>query len=345
MNGLELTNDQARQLVDVQHAFNAWREAQRQFEQSYKRTMRWHKSKGVTYLCSFEYRGGNQVQKYLGPRSLETEKLKEDYMAARARLRQRISRSAARLKSMVRVNRALRLNRLPKIETAILRALDQAGLLGNQLFVVGTNALYAYELAAGVLLTRDLLATADIDLLWDVRRLSFVVDGVRETGVMGVLKRVDDSFRPIGPLSFRARNADGYLVDLIRPEVRDQRRPGRATIGEVDDLYGVGIEGLKWLVNVPKLEETVIGADGLPVFMPCIDPRAFALHKLWLSRKADRAPLQRPRDRQQAIAIAAISISSLAKKLDARDLSALPAELRSLAPELKSLADDWLNNP
>jgi hypothetical protein len=26
----------------------------------------------------------------------------------------------------------------------------------------------------------------------------------------------------------------------------------------------------------------------MPVRMSCIDPRAFALHKLWLSRRADR---------------------------------------------------------
>ena len=63
------------------------------------------------------------------------------------------------------INRALRLNRVPSIETRILSALDREGLLGKQIFVVGTNALFAYELMAGVLISGDLLATKDIDLL------------------------------------------------------------------------------------------------------------------------------------------------------------------------------------
>lgn len=38
------------------------------------------------------------------------------------------------------------------------------------------------------------------------------------------------------------------------------------------------------LIEAPKIEETVIGWDGLPLYMPCVDPRIFALHKLWLTR-------------------------------------------------------------
>lgn len=342
MNPQELTNEQRRQLIDAGQLFKAWHDADRQFRQSYRGTMRWQRSKGREYLYRYTYEGPSRTGQSLGLRSAETEKLKADYMEARARLRQRVSRSAARLKAMAPVNRALRLNRLPKTETAILRALDRAGLLGNQLFVVGTNALYAYEMKAGVLLTSDLLATGDMDLLWDVRRLSLVAADAKDQGVIGVLRSVDDSFKPVAKRSFRAENDDGYLVDLIRPEVVDQRRPGPEKIGTADDdLYGVGIEGLKWLVNVPRMDETVIGSDGIPLTMPCIDPRAFALHKLWLSRRADRNARQRPRDEAHAVAVAAICMSHLNLKLDAKELSALPAELRGLADELKKMADEW----
>ncbi|MGB9163934.1 MAG: hypothetical protein WCC41_05720 [Rhodomicrobium sp.] len=48
-----------------------------------------------------------------------------------------------RLKAKARVNRALRLNRVPATETRILNALDREGLPGKQIFVVGTNALFA----------------------------------------------------------------------------------------------------------------------------------------------------------------------------------------------------------
>ena len=38
---------------------------------------------------------------------------------------------------------------MPTIAARILRALDQAGLLGKHIIVAGTNALYAYETATG----------------------------------------------------------------------------------------------------------------------------------------------------------------------------------------------------
>ena len=47
----------------------------------------------------------------------------------------------------------------------------------------------------------------------------------------------------------------------------------------------------------------IIGDDGYPAVMVVPDPRAFALHKLWLSRQADREPIKRKRDKEQALAV------------------------------------------
>lgn len=47
----------------------------------------------------------------------------------------------------------------------------------------------------------------------------------------------------------------------------------------------------------------MIGDDGYPALMAVPDPRAFALHKLWLSRQADREPIKRKRDEEQALAV------------------------------------------
>ena len=344
----ELTNEQRRQLIDVKQAFDVWRTAQRQFANSYKGTLRWRKSKGNKYLYRTVYRGPLEISKSLGRRSPETEKIKEDYTNARARLRQRLSKVQRRLKGMAPVNRALRLNRVPAIETRILSALDREGLLGKQIFVVGTNALFAYELMAGVLFSSALLATKDMDLLWDHRpRLSLVVTDVERQGVIGILREIDNSFKPAAQGSFRAENDQGYLVDLIRPIEPDIRKEGPQKIGQTEEeLYAVGIHGLQWLVNAPKVEETVIGSDGMPIAMSCIDPRAFALHKLWVSRRKDRAAAQRPRDNAQAAAVAALVLTYLGLPFDSRELSALPKELRELAPELKKMAKAWLKeNP
>lgn len=341
----DLSNEQRRQLIDVAQVFGTYRDADRQLRQSYRGTMRWQKSKGHEYLVRFTHQGARRVGKSEGLRSPETEKLESEYMAARTRLRQRVAKTSARLGEMARVNKALRLNRLPPTATRIVRELDRAGLMGGPLFVVGTNAMFAYEMMAGVLLSSELLATGDIDLLWDDRQtMSLVLEPEVETqGIIGLLRKADKTFRPTGPRSFRAANDDGYLVDLIKPEDRDMRRPGPAKLGTpADDLYGVGIHGLHWLINAPKVSETVIGHDGFPLVMSCIDPRAFALHKLWVSRRDDRDPKHKPRDARAAALVAALCLSHLNVSFASKDLTALPAELRGLAPELGELASELI---
>jgi hypothetical protein len=341
---LEYSNEQRRQLVDVIQAFHVFREASRRFQQSYRGTMRWRSSKGKQYLYRTVSRHGVVRANSLGPRTATTESILREFKKGKDSLSVRLEKTEARLAEMARVNRALRLHRVPVIETKILRALDREGLLGAPLFIVGTNALYAYESRAGVFLNSSLVATRDMDLLWDDRRTMSLVlaEEAAQRGVLGVLRSVDPSFSLTGPRSFRAANDDGYLVDLIRPLgrgpfARKSTSQGNRTdrIGPTeDDLYGVGIEGIDWLIHSPKIEEVVIGSDGFPLFVSCIDPRVFALHKWWLSRRADRNPKQRPRDASQALTVANLCLRYLGQSLDSPDLSALPESLRAQAKTL-----------
>jgi len=48
-----------------------------------------------------------------------------------------------------------------------------------------------------------------------------------------------------------------------------------------------------------------------PAPMICPDPRAFALHKIWLSEQPDRDPLKKKRDRHQAMTVAGLIHSYL----------------------------------
>jgi hypothetical protein len=123
--------------------------------------------------------------------------------------------------------------------------------------------------------------------------------------------------------SFRAVNDSNYLVDVIRPTIR---RETSATDINIGGFIPVGIDGLSWLVNAPRFEAIAIAEDGLPVWMPCIDPRAFALHKLWLSKRPDRRALAKPRDRAQAKAVAGVA-RLLGLAFSKRALSALPKTL------------------
>jgi hypothetical protein len=230
---------------------------------------------------------------------------------------------------MAPVNRALQLGRLPTLAVEILRLLDSEGLLGDHVIVAGTNALFAYEAAAGVVLGGEHVATGDADLLWDSRRyLELAGNRVRKDGLMGLLRSIDDSFE--AHHGFNATNSKGYIVDLICPEA--DGLPG--TISDGPDLEATPMTGAQWLLDAPRFEQIVVGADGLPLRMVAPEPRTFALHKLWLSRRADRQPLKRPRDQAQARIVANLVRKYFGLPFKTAEMGWLPKELSVLVREI-----------
>jgi hypothetical protein len=65
------------------------------------------------------------------------------------------------------------------------------------------------------------------------------------------------------------------------------------------------------------------------------DPRVWAAHKLWLSRRSDREPLKRQRDAAQAKAVDALVANYLTHlPFDAEELRMLPKEVVDSAAPL-----------
>lgn len=319
----ELSGEQIRQRIDSVQAFNVWRDADREFRHSYRGSMHWQRKPSGEYLA----RKYAQVWTQVGRRSPETERIKADYTSQRTALRTRLTKLDKSLDGTRRINRAMGLGRVPDIAARVLAKLDDNDLLGNHVVVAGTHCLYAYEARAGVIFGGNLTATKDIDLLLDVRqRFTFVMSEVKERGFIGLLKQVDSSFRK--NRSYNASNDDPYVVDLIRPLRKHEhaKQDPELTLNP-GDLQPAAIEGLQWLVNSPKFEEVVIAEDGRPIRIVCIDPRVFALHKLWLSRRDDRRPEQRRRDAMQASAVAIATRDYIGLKFDKKELAALPKEL------------------
>jgi hypothetical protein len=332
----ELRGDQQRQLIDTVEIFEAWREANVERRRRFSGSMRWVNRGGRRYLL----RKVGSRERSLGPISAETQEAFERFVGGRERNGDRLSGLALRLDQMAPVNKAMGLGRVPVTAARILRDLDERDLLGHQLFVVGTNALFAYEARAGVRLAAELLATGDVDLLFDSRRrLSLVGRQVREIGLLGILRRLDHSFSPVRKGSFRAANRDGYFVDLIRPESRDvMRDEERDALSDLqEEIHGSPISGLGWLVNAPRFEAIAIGEDGYPAPLACLDPRVFALHKAWVSSDERRDPRKRTRDMDQARACAAIAATRLGLPFsDDSALSVLPASVRALESRVRA---------
>lgn len=322
-----LNNDQRRETVNTRQRYEAFRAAKGRLD-GFRGSMVWSPTKGTDYLLRSAYEEpGRRRQKSLGPRSAETERIKQEFDAGREEATQRFEAARAVLERQGAINRALGLGRVPLTGARIIRMLDDVGLLGRGLRVVGTHAIYAYEAAAGGFADPEVTTTEDIDLLYDARReLGFIAQGeIAEAGLIGLLKRVDRSFERARQ-NFRAVNQDGYLVDLIRPDAKPPWKEVRDSLADSPgDLAAVAIEGLEWLENAPSFEAVAIDERGMPLRLVAVDPRVFVAHKFWVAEQPSRDPVKRARDRAQARAVARLITSELAHlRFDGAELRMLP---------------------
>lgn len=241
-------------------------------------------------------------QKSLGPRSLETESIHSKFTERKTSSEQRVKNLAAQLGVHKRLNRALFVGRAPQMLVDILAMMNRAGIAKN-FTVVGTHALYAYEAAAGVRIeSGDVLATKDIDLLWDTRkRIQFSTTmGAAGSSMLGLLKKVDPTFRLRRDQLYTAVNDKGFEVDIIRRETAEgDPHPLRITDAE-DDFWVTQAERAAELLNAPRFSAMIVAPSGDMARMITISPIAFAKFKRWLAAQPTRDPMKRSRDTLQA---------------------------------------------
>lgn len=317
MDYQELSNEQRRQLIDAQQVYEGYRRAEEALAAMPR--LRWQSAKGQRYL----YEAKGKVRKSLGAESDEVKAYKAQEDGKREDLEDRVKGLQDRLDKMAPVNRALGLGRMPRIASRIVRALDKDGLLGKHIIIAGTNALFGYEMASGVMIGSEHVATGDADLVWDTAQaLQLVGTGIRKEGLMGLLQKIDHSF--VADYGFNARNRDGYMVDLLCPD-----QEGNPQIREEGDLAAVPMAGIAWLLDAPREEQVIIGEDGYPLRLIVPEARTFALHKRWVSQRPDRDPLKRKRDQDQAAVVAELAVKYQGKALAAADMKWLPQELKA----------------
>ena len=334
----DMNDNQRRIFIDTVQLYDAFRAALHK-NRSYKGGMHWKKAKGREYLFRSHDRYG--YGKSLGPRSPETEKILADFRQAKQQAKNHLSALKDRLNEQARFCKAAMIQRVPKTVTGILRVLDQHNILGRNVIVIDTNAMYAYEAASGVFFDSPMMSTKDVDILWDIRRkLTLVTDSESKPGgLLGIIRKADRSFEAVRSGDFRAVNRDGYMVDLIKPLPKKIMQKALDRIGGPGDLKTVEIRNLHWLISSPKFTQIVIGDDGMPAPMIVPDPRAFALHKFWLSNQDDREPVKKKRDRGQAIAVGKLVVEHLPQyRFDASELRMFPLEVVQKAIELFGLS-------
>lgn len=331
MSFSDLSANQLRVLTDARQTWDAYREAKHVLSR-YAGGMTWKTVGGREYLVKVLNRRG--ANRSLGPRSAQTESVFQEWSAGKMRAAERETSLARSLDEMAGMSVGVRINRVPSVVTAALRRLDEFGLLGKNLMVIGTNALYAYEAAAGVQFDAGLLATSDVDLLWDARsslKLALFDGEVAEAGLLAILKKVDRSFTPRENATFSAVNKAGFMVDLIKQVPKPPWKRGEPEKMAAGDLTPSWIENVKWLLASEKFHAVVVGQDGFPAPMICPEPRAFATYKQWLSGQDDRDPAKKARDQHQALAVAGLVAEKFPHlKFDAAANRQFPQALREL---------------
>jgi hypothetical protein len=309
MDFLPLPDNAARQLIDAVTVFGEWRRAQAEARR-YAGGMYWKKQGGYEYLVRT---GTDNRQSRVGPRSAETERIHAEFTARKSAAESRLQSLKAALRDAERMNKALKVGRVPSPVLAVLDAIEAAGL-GEHFTVVGTHALYAYETSAGVRIVQGALATQDVDLLWDARkRIRFMGDLARlDSSMLQVLQRADPTFRRKAGQNETAINDRGFEVDFLRRQPEgDDPHPFRFSADE-EDLWPVQAVRASVLTNAPRFEHVVVSATGRMAWMRTIAPRTFTEFKRWMADKAPRREaMKRRRDRRQAEIVERLLAESL----------------------------------
>ena len=187
-----------------------------------------------------------------------------------------------------------RLLRMPIIladAANVLRAADKRGVLGRDVWVVGTHALLAYQLEANAAFpgTHE---TRDFDLTW-AGEISHA-----QPVLMPMLKAVDSTFTINQERTFQARNAKAFEVELLVGTSAKQRAAVKR-----EALQPIPLPEQNWLLEGKPVDQVLCGSNGKAARIVSPDPRWFALHKMWLSEKPERDPMKKPKDRNQAILV------------------------------------------
>lgn len=294
----EIGGDARRQYMDALSTFTEWERSVKESAEV-RGGMYWKHQGKTDYLIRTS---PSNSQKSLGPRSPETENVYGKFTERKASSEKRVKNLVAQLGIHKRLNRALFVGRAPQMLVDILAMIDRAGI-AEHFTVVGTHALYAYEAAAGVRIeSGDVLATRDIDLLWDTRkRIQFSIT-MEAAGysMVGLLRKVDPTFRLRRDQLYTAVNDKGFEVDIIRRETAEgDPHPLRITDAE-GDFWVTPAKKAAELLNAPRFSAMIVSPSGDMARMTTISPIAFARFKRWLAAQPTRDPLKRSRDTMQA---------------------------------------------
>jgi hypothetical protein len=286
------SDEQLRAAANLAQRYDAWADAVRQLD-SLPSSMYYAARGEYEYLMVKRNSRDNGTS--AGPRTAETDARLAEYQAQRSTIQETVASTERLLAENVAVFRSLKMPQAMPKPGRFLRELDLAGLLGNDVMAVGTNAFAVYQIEATARFLNVADETEDFDLAWcRDSRVSLAQRGEKRPKLMEVLRRIDKSFHINRRKPYQALDSEGYQVELlVAPSLFRTRPPG-------DDFSPMAtFPEQEWLLQGRPVRHVIVARDGKPVPIFAPDPRWMALHKIWLSRKPDRNATKKKKDLQQ----------------------------------------------
>jgi hypothetical protein len=235
--------------------------------------MYWKKESAYEYLV--RTLPGNKRER-LGPRTRELEQYFQNFQVQKEAARDRLTALSGALYEAQRLNKALRVGRVPDSVVKLLNGFEELGL-DETFVVVGTHALLAYELAAGVRIAADSSLLNPSDLLGDARRVvTFIVGNMLSaSALVAKLQLIDGSYRlrDEGTASECIINNKGFVVTFIRVGQMDIHL--QSVEGSYDSPISESILLSTFNRTFPICSQTVISSTGKMATMRVLTPKAF----------------------------------------------------------------------
>ncbi|MEH3119788.1 MAG: hypothetical protein PGN25_19950 [Methylorubrum populi] len=229
----------------------------------------WKKARGHEYLYRYfqDPSTGRKAFVGLGRRSPETEAEHARYLSRRDEVQASLAQSAPRLENAGRVARALRLARLPSFAGEIVHGFWREGLMDDRLRVMGSMAMFGYELDAETLAPFPIVRG---------NSLRFLVQGEMDDLLAEVAATLVTSagrgFAPsrLGHLAFDGQ--DGSVEFHTAASLATNLRDG--------DLDEDRIDVVMETMTLPAWQGVAVARNARVVPLVAIDPRACALFAL-----------------------------------------------------------------
>lgn len=329
---ITINDESLRIIVNLGQAYDALKD-EINISSSIPSHIYWKTVSGRDYLYVKENRATEY--KSQGLRSAKTEELYNKYTAEIESHKSRLRSLEDSTKQYCKQYRALHLPVITSLPAKILRDLDLNGHLGSNLFVAGTNAFPAYEIEARERFAHGLDETEDFDLGWC--RGSEISFGGNQpligSPLFDAAIRADKSFRINSKKTYQAVNANGYEVELLTAPSMFQS----LSKDEKFSPMAIFVEQ-EWLLKGTPIRYVICANDNTPAPLFVPDPRWMGLHKIWLSRKPERAPGKKDKDAKQGDLL----LDAVARKMqitypmDVDFIMSLPEELLPIFNEWAS---------